>query len=394
MRASVVSDKEGTLYFQVIHERVARQIRTEYRLLPVEWDGKKEVVVVPEGKSPRREYLTEVAVELAEERKRLAAMIARLEREEPDYTADRVVELYRESKKKTTMTGYAERLIAQLERSGHKGKAERYATALNSFKRYLGGNDVAMEQVDGSLMEEYQDYLAEQGLCRNTVSFYMRNLRAIYNRAVEEEVTETSHPFRHVYTGIDKTVKRAMALADLKRLKQLDLRMNPVQELARDLFMFSFYTRGMSFVDMAQLKKSDVANGVLSYRRQKTGQPLRMKWVKATQEIADKYQRDDSPYLLPILDGTEGTGKAYKNAYERVSKALKLVGRKLGLGSPLTTYVARHTWASVAKRRNVPIPVISEALGHDSEKTTQIYLDSLDTTVVDKANDQIINALK
>ena len=408
LRASLVNDKVGTLYFQVIHERVARQIRTEYRLLPTEWDGKKECVVMPpvndrdngnrgdtvSVKGERRGYLTEVTEGLAEERAKLVAIIARLEREEPGYTADQVVSLYRESTEKATMVSYAERLIAQLERTGNTSKAERYTTSLNSFKRYMDGKDVPMVQVDSTLMQDYEAYLTEQGICRNSVSFYMRNLRAIYNRAVEEDVVVTTNPFRHVYTGIDKTVKRAMSLEDLKRLKKLDLRMNAAQELARDLFMFSFYTRGMSFVDMAKLKKSDVENGVLSYRRQKTSQQLRMKWVKAMQEIVDKYRREDSPYLLPILDCSAMTKKGYKNAYERMNKALKQVRRKLGLKNPLTTYVARHTWASVAKHRNVSLQVISEALGHDSEKTTRIYLDALDASVVDKANDMVIDALR
>ena len=165
-------------------------------------------------------------------------------------------------------------------------------------------------------------------------------------------------------------------------------------EWARDLFMFSFYTRGMSFVDMAYLKKTDLQNGVLVYRRQKTNQQLTIKWEKPMQDIVNKYASPESPYLLPIIRDTHTDARLqYKNAIHLVNNKLKLIGKEIGLGIPLTTYVARHGWASIAKHKNIPIGIISEALGHDSEKTTRIYLDSLDTSAVDKANSQILNSL-
>ena len=135
----------------------------------------------------------------------------------------------------------------------------------------------------------------------NTISFYMRNLRAIYNRAVERELTVQRYPFKHVYTGVDKTVKRAVPLKVIRRIRDLDLTLSPVLDYARDLFMFSFYTRGMAFVDMAYLKKKDLQNGVLVYRRQKTGQQLFIKWEKPMQEIVGKYDTSATPYLLPII---------------------------------------------------------------------------------------------
>ena len=204
----------------------------------------------------------------------------------------------------------------------------------------------------------------------------------------------SSDLFEHVYTGIDKTVKRALPLEIIKQLKELDLSLNPRLELARDMFLFSFYTRGMSFIDMAQLTPSNLHGSTLIYRRQKTSQQLHIKWEPAMQEIVAKYKTDDSPYLLPIAKG-EGAifWRQYKNAYSRITKQLKKIGEMIGLSVPLTTYVARHSWASIAKSKNVPVSTISEALGHDSEKTTQIYLSSLDTSVVDNANNLIINSL-
>lgn len=223
----------------------------------------------------------------------------------------------------------------------------------------------------------------------------MRGLRAVYNRAVEEKLTVQRCPFKHVYTGIGETVKRALPLSTIRLIKNLDLTSNPAEDFARDIFMFSFYTRGMSFVDMAFLKKKDLHNGILSYRRQKTGKQMFVKWEKPMREIVEKYETRSSPFLLPIVkDPNADTRQQYKSSAHFVNDKLKVLGKRLNLPIPLTTYVARHSWASIAKNRNVPVSVISEAMGHDSEKTTRIYLASLDTCAIDKANSQILKALQ
>lgn len=201
-------------------------------------------------------------------------------------------------------------------------------------------------------------------------------------------------PFKYVYTGVEKTFKRAVPLTVIRRIRDLDLTLTPATDYARDLFMFSFYTRGMSFIDMAYLKKKDLQNGVLSYRRQKTGQQLFIRWEKPMQEIVDKYDTSGTCYLLPIIRnmGAEAR-RQYSSAAHFVNAKLKRLGEQLGLGMPLTTYVARHAWASIAKSKNIPLSTISEAMGHDSERTTRIYLASLDTSVVDKANSLILKSL-
>lgn len=174
----------------------------------------------------------------------------------------------------------------------------------------------------------------------------------------------------------------------------MDLVQSPSLDFARDIFMFSFYTRGMSFVDIAYLKKRDLHNGVLTYRRRKTNQQLFIKWEKPMQQIVDKYDTSGTPFLLPIIgDVSKDKRIQYKNAEHRINIHLKRIGRMLGLSVPLTTYVARHGWASIAKSKNIPVATISEAMGHDSEKTTRIYLASLDMSVVDRANRRILNSL-
>lgn len=394
-RASSVGMKEGTLYYQVIHNRVARQIHTEYRLYPSEWDAARSAVVLPSSSTPQRyAYLLSLQDTLEADRKKLLLVIARLDKEAQPYTSDKVVEYFREGKVLHGIIGYTLELNDRLRKIGKRCMADRFGTTINSLRNYLKGNDVPLEDVDGTMVLGYEQWLKERGLCRNTTSFYLRNLRTIYNHAVEEKLVVSSLPFKYVYTGIDKTAKRALPLEIIKQLKELDLSLNPHLEFARDMFLFSFYTRGMSFIDMAQLTQSNLQGGVLTYRRQKTLQQLYIKWEAPMQEIVTKYWSDDSPYLLPIATG-DGSAfwKKYKNAYNRITRQLKRLGETLGLSIPLTIYVARHSWASVAKSKNVPISTISEGLGHDSEKTTRIYLSSLDTSVVDNANNLIINSL-
>lgn len=394
-RASSIPTKEGVLYYQVIHNRMARQIHAGYKLYPSEWDANHSKVILSSCIGKEREsYLLSVKTALADDLSLFKKVITQLERAETPYTANMVVNLYASPTGCEGFISFAKKLIQELKQIGKKRTAETYTTTLNSFVRFHGEYDLLLEEVDSNLMVEYETYLKKNDVCPNSSSFYMRNLRAIYNRAVEKELVEQQNPFKYVYTGVDKTVKRAVPLKVIRQIRDTDLTHSPTMEYARDLFMFSFYTRGMSFVDMAYLKKKDLQNGVLSYRRQKTGQQLFIKWEEPMQKIVGKYDTDRMPYLLPIIKDLEADArKQYKNTAHFVNVKLKKLGEQLGLNIPLTSYVARHAWASIARSKNIPLSTISEAMGHDSENTTRIYLASLDTSVVDKANSLILKSL-
>ena len=291
---------------------------------------------------------------------------------------------------------YSSTLIPCLQQIGKQRTAERYISSLNSFIRFRKGVDIPFHRIDSHLIQAYEGFLKSNGVCPNTTSFYMRNLRAIYNRAVEAGFTKQHNPFKHVYTGIDKTMKRGISAQVVRRIRNLDLSRNPAMDLARDVFMVSFYTRGMSFVDMAYLRKKDLQNNILTYRRRKTNQQLYIKWEKPMQAIVDKYDTSNSPYLLPIIkkNGSDKEERRqYINSVHLINKKLKKIGIQLGLTMPLTTYVARHGWASIAKSKHVPISTISEAMGHCSERTTLIYLSSLDTSVIDEANQLVLDSI-
>ena len=389
-RPSTVEGKEGGIYFQIIHNRVVRQLNTDYKIFATEWDAESESVMVTGNRS---NILLGIRERLEWDIARLEKVIRQLETERRRYTADDVITVFHKMTKEASLFTFMHGVIAQLKQLGKIRTSETYTATLKSFMAFREDQDVPLDGITSDLMLLYEAFLKARGVRMNTISFYMRILRAVYNRAVEKGLTEQLNPFRHVYTGVDKTVKRAIPIKAIKALKELDLSMKPSLDFARDMFMFSFYTRGMSFVDMAYLKKTDLQNGILTYRRRKTGQELSIKWEKCMAEIVAKYPDNQTDYLLPIIKEKENERKQYDNALHLVNYRLKDLSKMLKLQRPLTMYVARHSWASAAKAKHVPLSVISEGMGHDSEATTQIYLASLETSVVDKANKMILGLL-
>ena len=395
-RPSSVSDKEGNIYYQVIHNRVVCPIRTDYRIFESEWDDGASTLSYPTPvHAERRNYLQSVANHIEWDIKRLKIITALFDRRHECYTTDDIVTKFSRQANEQSLFTFMQEAIGQLKRLNRIRTSETYAATLSSFMKFREGQDILLYEVDSDTMMLYEAWLKGKGICPNTISFYMRILRAVYNRAVEKELVEQKHPFKHVYTGIDKTVKRAVPLKAIKRIKELDLTLKPHLDYARDLFLFSFYTRGMSFIDLAYLKKSDLQNGFLTYRRRKTNQQLTVKWEKCMAEIVAKYNGcSTTQYLLPIITNPlVDERKQYRNAIYRVNTALKEIARMISLPMPLTMYCARHGWASIAKSKNIPLSVISEGMGHDSEETTRIYLASLDSYVIDQANSLILKGL-
>ena len=391
-RPSTNENKEGTIYFQIIQNRVIRQLKTDYRLFMHEWNDAGSVIIVTDN--GRQNYLQSIEKRVRWDIKRLQYIISQLENKRVKYTADDIISTFQRQADEQSLFNFMQGIIAQLQQMGKQRTSETYRCTLKSFMQFREDKDVLLEDIDSDLMLMYEAYLRNRGLTKNSTSFYMRILRAVYNRAVEKDLTINRNPFKHVYTGIDKTIKRAIPLKAIKQIKSLDLSLQPSLDFARDMFLFSFYTRGMSFIDIAYLKKKDLSNGMLSYRRRKTGQQLFIRWERCMQEIVAKYDNPLSEYLLPIIKPMNGDERTqYQNAMYLINRKLKKIGMMASVQLPLTTYVARHSWASVAKNKNVPISVISEGMGHDSEMTTQIYLASLDTAVVDKANSMILNLL-
>ena len=290
----------------------------------------------------------------------------------------------------STFYEFMETIIAQLYALHKERTAETYIAALRSFKRFTGSSVIRPANITSSLILEYEFFLKARGVTMNTISFYMRILRAVYNRAIECGLTTQTFPFKNVYTGISQTAKRAIPLTAIQKIKALKLPPSSSIDLARNMFLFSFYTRGMAFIDMAYLKKQDLQNGILIYNRRKTGQRLFIKWEPCMQDIINKYPPNPTPHLLPIITKEENKRQQYQNSLRLVNNKLKIIADMINLSISLTLYATRHSWASIARSQNIPLAVISQGMGHRSENTTRIYLDTLDNTIIDNANSLIL----
>ena len=362
------SMQPGRIAYQVIHDRKPLMIASGYRLYAWEWD--KNASFPADSTIPgRMSLLTETREGVRHDVEQITRIIHRLENSAlPFSTSDIVDEFSRYTRENSSSP--------------------------NRFRRFRQQKDVRICSITPEMLRQYEASLWENGIAPNTSSFYMRVLRAVYNRAAEEGSFESRQPFRHVYTGIGKTVKRALPITLISQIRSLKLSCQPKLDYARDMFMMSFFLRGMSFIDMAFLRKSDLSEGHITYRRRKTGQQLTVGWTSEMQAIVDKYPCNPTQYLLPIITRQNiNERQAYRNASFAINTSLKKVAALVDSRQTLTMYCARHSWASVAREKGVPLSIISEGMGHDSEATTKIYLASLDTSAIDDANSMIIGSI-
>lgn len=389
-RTSTVEDKKGTLYFQLIHRRKIKLITTRFKLYPHEWDAQNAKIQWENGCGERLFHLQNIDSELKEELRQIRELIEIMDKK-GDYSIYELAEHYVNQYFSGYFFPFVEYRIKWLNDQKQRKTASIYATVQRSFSRFRFGQDMRIDQMDHELLRCYEFFLKSSGMRKNSISCYMRALRAIYNQAVQKGLTTQKQPFAGIYTGVEKTIKRAVGEEIITNLKNKDLSMLKELELARDLFMFSFYMRGISFVDMANLRKSNSRNGYITYTRSKTKQILTVKIEDCMKEILSRYEKQtEDDYLLPIYRKGNYKSTSHLRTY---NKRLKRLSDLLGLQTPLSSYVSRHSWATLAHRKGIAIEIISESMGHENETTTRIYLASLGQSVIDKANAEII-ALK
>ena len=395
-RPSSVQGAMGTLYYQVIHKRSVKWISTEHHVYAEEWNEEQSILVIQPGSKRRADLLLMQSV-LDGEMKQREEIVCSLEADKKDFTLEELCNRFAGIPMQKTVFTFLQEQILRQERMKRLGTAKTYTSAYLRFKEFRSGSDLTFAQLSPDMIEEYEAWLANRGLMQNTIRFYLRTLHTLLYKAIEEGVLSDGNKlFSRVHLAYVPTTKRAISAGDVRTIQQLELPPDSIQAFARDLFMFSFYTRGMSFVDIAYLKKKDLKNGLLSYCRKKTNQQITIAWEQELQEIIDRYsiKTENTPYMLPIIKNTEETEYVqYKRVQVNVNRALKRIGTMAGLKLPITMYVARHSWASIARDMDISISVISEGMGHQSCKTTQIYLDTLDTSKINEANRKIIGEI-
>ncbi len=308
---------------------------------------------------------------------------------------------------------YATAQIRHMKELGRFGSARNHACACRRFADYLnciGKKDITFTKMRQALIADFERWLRSQGICRNTSSCYLRSLSSVWNKAVRDGLA-TDNPFVGTYRGVAKTHKRALPPDGISRLHHLNIEAKLTDHgkkttskkarqhikrlmLFRDLFLFSFCSRGITFIDMAFLRKTDLKSGTITYVRRKTGQRITVQVEPLMRDILNRHPTD-SPYLLPILKELKDEQEMYRqyqNALHLYNKSLKELGEMIG-GLQRSPYVRRHSWATMARTYDLPVSVISQALGHDSIRTTEIYLMSLEGNIIDKANHAMLESV-
>lgn len=371
LRPSTVPGKAGTIYYQLTHLRQVKQITTKIHLHPKNWDSNNTQIIFTDSTS----YLLQCKID--RDLDRLKKIICKMDTECANYTVNEIIEKFHQTNSDYTITDFFTKQIQKLKNDNRRGTARNYNKTLKSLKAFMKNTDSTFNIVTEQFVESYNTFLIQRGVVRNTISFYMRIFRSVYNKAVTQKIVEQTFPFKNVYTGVDKTRKRAVTETVISQLLSIDLKKSKALQFARDLFIFSFYTRGMAFVDIVFLKKSNIQNGYITYVRHKTGQELTIKIETKLQNIINRYEKKDSPYVFPILN-TEDENKAYSQyeiALNYYNRQLKRLSNFLEPNINLSSYTPRHTWATTARNKNVPLSIISAGMGHKLGKDDTDLLD-------------------
>lgn len=390
-RSRLGNDGMYPLVIQVIRDRRKREIYTPYRLKVAEFNLKSESAVIVSRTKNRIAEIHEInkyLIKIKEEFRTIEELLA----SRGDYTSEDVIRSFRMHNDPSCFFVYADSKVAELESAGKNGTAANYKSAVKAFERFTGNRELSLEEITQKTIEQFVDFQTQQGNSPNTVTFYVKQLRAIYNKADDDGFIHSLYnPFQKIKLKSCKTAKRAISRKEIRQIADLDLKgKHRHLELARDLFLFSLHTRGMSFVDMCDLKIDNIKGDMLMYYRRKTKQFLQIKIEPALKALLRKYADTNSVYLLPMLRNNDSY-KGYRYIQRRLNKRIRQIGELLEFDFPLTFYCARHTWATLAHEKGIPVSVISEGMGHTSEQTTQIYLANLNHQVVDKANKAVMN---
>lgn len=301
------------------------------------------------------------------------------------------------------LNSFMKRVAVGLQKSGNLGTAHIYRSSLNAIITYHGEEEMPFSELTTEWLKGFEVSLRARGCSWNTVSTYLRALRAVYNRAVDcRKAKYIPHLFRSVYTGTRADRRRALDGDNMKKMfSRLPDSASGVPGLnrAHDLFKLMFLLRGLPFVDLAYLRKSDLKGNVITYRRRKTGRPLSVTLTPEAMPLLRKYMNRDpkTPYLFPILQSGEGTEKAYHEyqlALRSFNYQLAILGKLLELDEPLSSYAARHTWATTAYYCEIHPGVISEAMGHSSITVTETYLKPFRNKKIDEANRQVVDYVR
>ena len=392
--------KDGSypIIFRLTHHRKTTSLATGYSVHPAYWDDRKSEI---RPSWPGSRNVSRLNNLLIKEKARIVDVLNQLyDRGELDYMSINQVKI-RVSRKKNfdSFLAYGEEKVKELNASQRFGTARSYTGLLSILRVFSKGKDVRFNEINYDFLMKFEQFhLSKEGNTLNGVASYMRVLKAIYNKGIKEGYIEReAYPFYHYKIRMTPTAKRALDAEGLKKIVELEV--DPDRKIFhyRNYFLISYMLYGMSFVDMCFLKLENIVDGRIQVRRKKTSKQYNIKITDALWELLEYYIKDKSKddYILPVItrNSLEDQYKDIDWERHRYNKGLKEIAKLCDIENRLTTYVSRHSFATQAMLQNIPLQAISSMLGHSKLNTTQIYLKSLPTDVLDVYNEKLLNAI-
>lgn len=384
---------EIPLSIRLTQNKKRKYIRIGINIKPQHWDSKKNKL---KPNCPDREYLESI---ITDNLSKYQKQILEFQTIGKEYSINQLIEAIDKPLKNITVSEYLKTIIQDLIKEDKVGNASHYQALFNSLEKFTKIHQLQFIDIDTKFLNKYEIYLRSIGNKGNSISIKMRTLRAAYNKAMKDSIIKKDYyPFEeyNISKLKESTNKRSITKDDILNIinfdtKSISKRPQSLMQFSKDIFLFSYFGCGINIVDIAYLKQDNIKLNRITYKRHKTGKQISFQIHPYAKDIIFKYESNNTDnYIFPIIDDnihitTEQKFRRIKKITYVVNKNLKKIGEAIGLQIPLTTYVARHSYATVLKRSGVSTSIISESLGHSNEKITQIYLDSFENSQIDEA---------
>ena len=386
-KSKTLSNGEHPIMLRVCKGGKKKYVGLGISVNPKYWDFEKSK---PKRNCPNREQIIKA---INEQEQKYSEQILEFSTEQREYSPATLIEAVAPVRKAKTVDDLFNDYICQLKDEGRLGYALSVQQVRNSLLKFKGHSDIFFSEIDVNWLKSYESWLRCCKLEDNTIGIRFRTLRAVYNLALTEGLVKTDlYPFKkYKVSKLHKeTAKRAITKEQVKQVIEYDVsEVRFYKKLAVDMFTFSYLMGGINFTDMAFLTDKNIDGGRMVYVRQKTKKLIILPLQEKAVEIMNRYRSPQRKYIFPILDNRERTPRQIRNriydVLANVNGHLNDIGKELGIELKISSYTARHSYATVLKRSGVSTSIISESLGHSSERITQIYLDSFDNEQVDEA---------
>lgn len=391
-KSKTLKNGEHPLMVRVTQNRRAKYYSLGISCDPKYWNFEKQE---PRKNHPDKDVLNAI---IAQKKESYLNQILSYKQKAKNFTPDVLINKVEKTTTPLSVLQYFDNHIEKLERAKRVGYADIFRNTKNDVAKFLKGKEITFDQIDENWLCAFESFLRERDLLNTSLSVKFRTLRTLYKDAIKNgQASKEDNPFS-AYKISERfntsTRKRAIKREDIKAIEALEYKPYSAIFEAQQFFLFSYYAQGINFADMAHLKWQDIEAGRVTYRRKKTGELISFKLSDPLNKILNYWRpfTANSPdnYIFPILKkGKHITAQQKydrtKKVLRRVNRDLKEIGKKIGLDTPLTTYVARHSFATVLKQAGVSIAIISETLGHQTEAITKTYLKSFEDSAIDQA---------